>query len=74
MSDAQKVEVVRDGLEGMFANEKLALQKVLTDYPESKGWKHSNSVFGYLIGLGFSPLRANQLQDEYLTEERKSAR
>jgi hypothetical protein len=85
MSDyPQEVEVERDGpgrqavpghrTEALTQEEKLTLRKVLTEYPESKGWKPSNVVFGYLIGVGFSPLKANQLQDEYLEKERRAGR
>lgn len=68
MSDAQKTEVVCDLLARPSLMEKLALRKVLADYPESKGWKHASVVLGYLLGLGFSPLKSNMLQSELLEE------
>jgi hypothetical protein len=67
----QRVEVVRDLLAGPSNEEKLALKKVLADYIEYRGWNHASIVFGYLIGLGFSALKANELQSELLEEFRR---
>ena len=44
-------------------HQKLTLKQVLLEYKEEKGsWHHTSIVFGYIIGLGFSPARANWLQ------------
>jgi hypothetical protein len=67
----EKVEVVRDLLVGPSNEEKLALKKVLADHIEYRGWNHASIALGYLIGLGFSALKANQLQCELLKEFRR---